>query len=613
MAENPRRGRLKRWTIAVLAAVILAVSAYAAVELESARGPEAEPTPTPTLPAFIASGGQKGCTDVETCEDASILTNVGFSEYVLAVAVYGTSAPSAVVITHMTNPLTLQESYTTSSPAIYVYAGQQRVQDPPTMSAFVNFSSDTYYDFGFAGTSGGIMNATFVSGLGTGHGSSGTKTFCNITTSVNGELDITEMAALGTETYTLGESQQSIASAATTTDILEGENAYLDQASSGSEQLTATFGTSEAWSTACIGLLPSVDANPPISFDAGAPTTTTIPVYWSIFPAEQPWLTEGIINEASYSGGSCGSYSNFATLTGSSIQASDGTTVTGLTEGSSYCLEMEVENTTGASGFATWDVLTDVTTAYAPGQVTGLTASPVYASATELDLGWINGAGHPWNTNESIWTSVGSSCSAVGARWTNVPSNLTISYLVTGLAPSTEYSFEVAGYGYGGGGLGAWSSCVSATTYDPPSQTYGLNVVGTSSSTITIAWNDPPGVVVNATVYIGVPSLAPVPFCTEVTQVSAGDVYEYTASGLASGATYCFAVSVWSSNGLNSSLEGYLNATVGGGSGAGGGASGTLGGGDFLSTNPQETIDSIFAVLAVLGIALAIWLDRRRR
>jgi uncharacterized protein (DUF2237 family) len=163
---------------------------------------------------------------------------------------------------------------------------------------------------------------------------------------------------------------------------------------------------------------------------------------------------------------------------------------------------------------------------------------------TTIPLGWTNPPGLV--LNNTVYS--GTSCATY-------PTNRSLgsagtSYTWTGLAPATSYCFAVSSWN--ATGQSPLSPGVLGTTLPMPA--VGLTVSTYNETSISLAWSNPNGTIVNDTVFWNVNGCG-----TYSHAASAGTgSTAYTVSGLTPGVAYCFAVAAWSAGGssaLSSSVR----------------------------------------------------------
>lgn len=180
-------------------------------------------------------------------------------------------------------------------------------------------------------------------------------------------------------------------------------------------------------------------------------------------------------------------------------------------------------------------------TAHVPPSPTGLTATAV--SSSQINLAWTNAVGpltdvliNAWNNSPTCYAPAPSQYDLLGVF---------SAYAVTGLTQSSTDSFEVIDVN--ATGIGFPSACATATTFgQPPKAPTNLAVTATTDTSVSLSWKNPPGPLVNITVYVSSLAACGTPR-TGHSVGSAGAVY--TVGGLLAQTTYYFTVTAWNSTG----------------------------------------------------------------
>lgn len=200
---------------------------------------------------------------------------------------------------------------------------------------------------------------------------------------------------------------------------------------------------------------------------------------------------------------------------------------TGLAEASAYSYRISAYNGTGDSPYA--DTVTGTTLPAAPSSLTAATASSASVNVSWLD----NSAGESghrieYSTDGTNWTTAGT----VGA-------NVTV-FTVTGLSPSTAYTFRVRAYNASGDS--AASNTATATT--APAAPGGLASNELGGGQVQLTWTD------NSADETGFRIEHSADGVTFTTIDTAGtNQTSYTVSGLAAGSTHFFRVIAVGANG----------------------------------------------------------------
>ncbi|MCI4325605.1 MAG: fibronectin type III domain-containing protein [Thermoplasmata archaeon] len=166
----------------------------------------------------------------------------------------------------------------------------------------------------------------------------------------------------------------------------------------------------------------------------------------------------------------------------------------------------------------------------------------VGVNATNATVAWTNPPDSLLNTT----VYVGPSC----GTWTQRNSaGVVASYRIRGLTPQTRYCVEVGAWNVTG--ESPRSDALTILTAGVPMAATNLVATPLNDATIALSWSNPPGSLVNVTVFYGLE-------CGAWTHgPSVGVVAEYLATGLLPDTTYCFSVQAW-----NASGEGPLSAPI---------------------------------------------------
>jgi hypothetical protein len=172
------------------------------------------------------------------------------------------------------------------------------------------------------------------------------------------------------------------------------------------------------------------------SFTATAISGTQINLAWKAVSGATGYLVDEWINGAWQQIASVGS-------------GATGYSVTGLSSGTTYYLDLAAYNSAGTS-WANYQSATTTATVTPPA-APSLTATAV--SSTQINLGWNTVSGATGYLVDEL----------VNGSWTQVASlgSGATSYSATGLSPGTTYSFDVAAYNAAGT---SWATSQGATT-----------------------------------------------------------------------------------------------------------------------------------------------------
>lgn len=162
-----------------------------------------------------------------------------------------------------------------------------------------------------------------------------------------------------------------------------------------------------------------------------------------------------------------GGYSDLTTVAENVVAYSD----TAVSVETNYQYRVRAENGAGESGYATGN---SVCLAITPGQVTGLTASPL--TSTSISLSW------------SVPSGTATRYDIERDGVVVVTGHGSASYTDTGLSVGTEYDYRVRATNLCGQ-LGAWSAIATTSTYEGPvTAAPVLTATVTGSTTIDLSW-----------------------------------------------------------------------------------------------------------------------------
>lgn len=125
-----------------------------------------------------------------------------------------------------------------------------------------------------------------------------------------------------------------------------GGGSYLTDAATGSFTETGALGHTANWGAVAVAFKAAAVPPLPTAFAHGVPSSTDVPLSWANGVGVVVNIT---VQDALYSGGSCGAYTT-ANSTGGKVTAA---VVEGLTPATAYCFRIQSFNSTGGSGWTT--------------------------------------------------------------------------------------------------------------------------------------------------------------------------------------------------------------------------------------------------------------------
>lgn len=334
----------------------------------------------------------------------------------------------------------------------------------------------------------------------------------------------------------------------------------------------------------------------PSALTVGSTTSTTLPVSWTN-PTGSGYTGNDVFL-AVYDAG-CGLY----TLGEASTSPITSYTLTGLTSGTTYCVQVE-----GVDGGQTSYISNTVTTqlsATTPPAVTALTANPVYSD--EVDLYWT-----PPSSGAIVNYTVEQGSPTIGTNdvFTNVAMGGASSYSTTSLSAGTTYQFNVWGWTSAGAGTHPTAISTTTPTSTVPTAPTGLSAGTPTSSSIPLSWTNPTGY--NLTDALVFYEAGQSTGCTasNSAEIDLEDPNStYTITSLNASTTYCTFVEVVNGNGNSTSSSTTSATTAAAGAvpsaptGVGCGACALAVGVQTLNwTNPTGTLTDIFVLWEVTNI-----------
>lgn len=217
------------------------------------------------------------------------------------------------------------------------------------------------------------------------------------------------------------------------------------------------------------------------------------------------------------------------------------TSVTGLTEGTSYCFRINASNSAGASPWSTAVTQTTLLPAPTLNALTGVTQS-------QISLSWNNVTGNNGykvdrSTNNISWSQIAT------------PAANVTTYNDSNLMPNQIYYYRVSTKNSAGSYSSPQSNVLNATTLPVPSPTLNT-LTGITTSQITLSWTDVAG-----NVGYKVERSLDNSTWTQIATPATGAT-SYPNTGLSAGTLYYYRVSTKNSVGYYSAPSNVLSATT---------------------------------------------------
>jgi hypothetical protein len=269
----------------------------------------------------------------------------------------------------------------------------------------------------------------------------------------------------------------------------------------------------------------------PASLVVTTKTTTHLSLTWS-----NSGVVGGLNNTVYYKAGNACTATGMTAISMSGVTTSY--TITGLTTGVQYAIEVTVWNSTGQSADSNC-YLND--TATVPAAPSGLTF--VSATTTSISVSWTNPSGGGL-VNNTVYFKIGNSC---GAETNAINmAGIGTSTDITGLMTGDTYAIEVASWN--ATGESGFSNCLIATASAIPSAPTSLMVTATTTTTISLSWTNPGGGgLVNNTVYYIAGSACA---ASGMTAINIGSVVtSKQITSLVTATQYALEVTAWNSSG----------------------------------------------------------------
>lgn len=263
----------------------------------------------------------------------------------------------------------------------------------------------------------------------------------------------------------------------------------------------------------------------PTNLAATGETTSTISISWTQGVAS----SGSIVNDTVYYGTACSPFTG-ATTSG----AATSFTISGLSSGTSYCVEVTAWSQGGQSAASSTITVSTTTSSSAPSDL-----AEVSASRTVITVSWTNnGAGI---VNNTVYYTTGSNCA--GTMTAISTSGATLSWSISGLTAFTTYHIAVTAW-TSSVQQSAQSNCLSATAQSStPPQVTSLSVTPTST-TAALTWTNPAQYsLFNDSVEVTAAGGSCGTWSQKISMN--GVVQAYTITGLTASQTYCVAVIAW--------------------------------------------------------------------
>jgi len=262
-------------------------------------------------------------------------------------------------------------------------------------------------------------------------------------------------------------------------------------------------------------------ATPGVLTLSNSTTGSSVTIMWSL-PAQYP-----VANYTFFWGTGAGVWTHILNLS----STASGYTITGLSRGETVYYGAEVWNLHFHSPLATGRATAETP----PDAPTGLSVSSF--TTTSIGLSWNNPPGTL--VNDTVF--YGTVCGAYPAHSSTGGAARTAT--ITGLIEDTTYCFAVAAWN--ASGMSPLSGTITATPGVVPSAPSSLHATATTTTSVSLAWTEPSGTVLNDSVYAGTSCGA----WNIGVGSTGGAAVSYTVSGLTAGASYCFAVTAWNATG----------------------------------------------------------------
>ncbi len=325
----------------------------------------------------------------------------------------------------------------------------------------------------------------------------------------------------------------------------------ITSASAGGNTVTVTFNTTVAYPDVRILEYSGLDTSNPFDVGIGTSGTGITQNGGSVTTtnANDLLVASNYVDDYSASAGS-GYTERFITAGGELVEdetvTSTGSYSATSTQGSSgwWIMQMAAFRAASSGG--------DTTPPSAPTSL-----SPTVASVSQINLSWTASTDNVGVSGYRVESCTGASCTS----FAQIGSPTSTTFSVTGLSPSTSYSFRVRATD-AAGNLSAYSSIVSATTSadtTAPTAPTGLTASVVSASQINLTWTA-------STDNVGVTGYrvesCSGTSCMSFAQIGTSTATSYSATGLTASTAYSFRVRATDAAGNLSSYSGTASGTT---------------------------------------------------
>jgi Fibronectin type III domain len=488
------------WTGTWQACTVLSVIALclASVATLGLAAPHIPAGVSPLIPEAIGvHNSSANNPNIEFCDgrtycDSKLVSTANDSLVLIAVSDYETAGAATVQLNGEPSAVATLVETTSTQPVTQIWAVPITIGGG-SYRPWVNFTVKSYYEVSMVDLNGSLITTPYISGESTATGT-GTATSCSMTTSVAGEEAFTVVSAFASETNitpTAPQTQLTFNHTGTVSNVVSQETQLASLSSSGVVASAATLdSTSAKWGTACIGLLPASAPSAPTGLAAQKILDTTVVLSWTDAPAQERYIQQAHLEQASYSAGTCGSF-HLVPGVNNTNDGPETATPANLSSGRAYCWEVSVANGTG---FSSWSSpVTDVVTSTIPNAPTDVRAYPAgLEGPRDYGQSAINLTWHLLGfnlTDSNVYVYSAGCHSLLDNDSLGSPANFT---QVGSLLHGTTYCFTVTTTSNTGQGQPSTPSSSSiATTL--PNAPNAVAAVLTGATTVTVAWQAPAG------------------------------------------------------------------------------------------------------------------------